>query len=92
MGRYEDALKIIDQAIATYPRDLSARLLRAYIARRAAIKFLLRDDPVYAERAQAFSASLRDISELLAELEPVAPRHPIPLRVAYHDACHLAAP
>ena len=32
---------------------------------------------------------MRDISELLAELGPVAPRHPIPARVAYHDACHL---
>ena len=51
---------------------------------------LLRNDPVYAQRAKAFSASVRDILELLAELEPVAPRHPIPLRVAYHDACHLA--
>ena len=51
---------------------------------------LLRDDPEYAERAKAFSASVRDITELLAELPPVAPRHPIPLRVAYHDACHLA--
>lgn len=51
---------------------------------------LLRDDPQYAERAKAFSASVKDISELLAELEPVAPRHPISLRVAYHDACHLA--
>jgi glycolate oxidase iron-sulfur subunit len=52
--------------------------------------YLLRNDPVYAERAEAFSASVRDILELLAELGPVAPRHPIPLRVAYHDACHLA--
>ncbi len=51
---------------------------------------LLRDDPEYAERAKAFSASVRDISELLAELTPVAPRHAINLRVAYHDACHLA--
>ena len=51
---------------------------------------LLRDDPAYAERAVAFSAKVRDISELLAELGPVAPRHPIPARVAYHDACHLA--
>jgi len=51
---------------------------------------LLRDDPEYAERAKAFSASVRDITELLAELTPVAPRHPINLRVAYHDACHLA--
>jgi len=51
--------------------------------------YMLRDDPLYAERAQAFSASVRDIAELLAELEPQAERHPIPLRVAYHDACHL---
>jgi glycolate oxidase iron-sulfur subunit len=29
------------------------------------------------------------VSELLAELEPRAPRHPIEARVAYHDACHL---
>jgi len=52
--------------------------------------YLLRDDPVYVERAKAFAASVRDISELLAELHPVAPRHPLSLRVAYHDACHLA--
>ena len=26
---------------------------------------------------------------MLCELEPVAPRSPVPLRVAYHDACHL---
>jgi glycolate oxidase iron-sulfur subunit len=32
-----------------------------------------------------------DVTELLVELgEPVAPRHPVPLTVAYHDACHLA--
>jgi glycolate oxidase iron-sulfur subunit len=50
---------------------------------------LLRDDPRYAERAAAFSAKVRDISEVLADLEPAAPRHPIEARVAYHDACHL---
>jgi len=31
-----------------------------------------------------------DLSEFLAELGPVAERHPLPLTVAYHDACHLA--
>jgi glycolate oxidase iron-sulfur subunit len=51
--------------------------------------YLLRDDPVYAERARVFSAKCRDISEILAELEPRAARHPIPLKVAYHDSCHL---
>src|SRR3954451_5511996 len=51
---------------------------------------LLRDDEQWAERAQAFSAKVRDVSELLAEDEPRAQRHPLPLKVAYHDACHLA--
>ena len=50
---------------------------------------LLRDDAAYAERAAALAAKCRDISEVLADLEPRAPRHPVPLRVAYHDACHL---
>jgi glycolate oxidase iron-sulfur subunit len=51
--------------------------------------YLLRDDPEWAERAVAFSAKCKDISEILCELEPQAPRHPLKLRVAYHDACHL---
>jgi glycolate oxidase iron-sulfur subunit len=51
---------------------------------------LLADDPAYAERARHFAESVRDVSELLAELGPVAVRHPVPLTVAYHDACHLA--
>jgi glycolate oxidase iron-sulfur subunit len=50
---------------------------------------LLADDPEWAERAAAFSAKVRDVSEVLADLEPVAPRHPVRARVAYHDACHL---
>jgi glycolate oxidase iron-sulfur subunit len=50
---------------------------------------LLRDDPEWAERARAFSAKCKDITEVLCELAPVAPRHPMPMRIAYHDACHL---
>ena len=52
---------------------------------------LLADDPQWAARARAFSARVRDVTELLAGLGPPrAPRHPLALRVAYHDACHLA--
>jgi glycolate oxidase iron-sulfur subunit len=51
---------------------------------------LLRDDPAYAGRASAFAAKVRDLSEVLIELGPVAQRHPLPVTVAYHDACHLA--
>jgi glycolate oxidase iron-sulfur subunit len=51
---------------------------------------ILADDPAYAQRANAFSEKVRDVTELLVELGPVAPRHPLAVTVAYHDACHLA--
>jgi glycolate dehydrogenase iron-sulfur subunit len=51
---------------------------------------LLSDDPQWAQRAETFSAKVRDVHELLAGHEPRAPRHPLQLTVAYHDACHLA--
>jgi glycolate oxidase iron-sulfur subunit len=51
---------------------------------------LLRDDPEWAGRARAFSAKVRDVTELLAEAGSRARRHPVPATVAYHDACHLA--
>ena len=50
---------------------------------------LLADDPVWATRAAAFSAKVHDVHEVLAELPPAAPRHPVRARVVYHDACHL---
>jgi glycolate oxidase iron-sulfur subunit len=42
------------------------------------------------DRAERFAAKVRDVSEFLYEVGPVAPRRSLPLRVAYHDACHLA--
>jgi glycolate oxidase iron-sulfur subunit len=50
---------------------------------------LLREDPVWSARAEAFSAKCKDISEILAELPPRSPLHPLPMHIAYHDACHL---
>jgi glycolate oxidase iron-sulfur subunit len=51
---------------------------------------LLADDPAYAERARELADKVRDVSEILDELGPVALRHPLEMTVAYHDACHLA--
>ena len=50
---------------------------------------LLRDDPIYRDKATKFANKCLDVSEFLSKLEPRAPRHPLPFRVAYHDACHL---
>ena len=51
---------------------------------------VLAGEPGWNERAERLSAKVRDVSELLVELGPVATRHPLPLTVAYHDACHLS--
>jgi glycolate dehydrogenase iron-sulfur subunit len=53
---------------------------------------LLADDPAWSARAAAFSARVRDVMELIADREVELPArlHPLPARVAYHDACHLA--
>jgi glycolate oxidase iron-sulfur subunit len=48
----------------------------------------------WAERAARIAAKVRDLTEYLAELAasdegPRGARHPLPVTVAYHDACHL---
>jgi len=48
----------------------------------------LADDPL-AERARAFAARVRDVSEVLVERGPVPAAQPLPLRVAYDAPCHL---
>jgi glycolate oxidase iron-sulfur subunit len=46
-------------------------------------------DLLETEPAHRFAERVRDVTELLGSLEPVAPRGALPLRVVYHDACHL---
>jgi glycolate oxidase iron-sulfur subunit len=51
---------------------------------------LLRDDPAYAQRASAFSAKVKDISEFLTSIDWNHDLGNVSHVVAYHDACHLA--
>jgi glycolate oxidase iron-sulfur subunit len=41
------------------------------------------------DEAARFVAKVKDISEFLVSLGPIAPRGTVPLKVTYHDACHL---
>jgi glycolate oxidase iron-sulfur subunit len=50
---------------------------------------ILADSPAWASRAAALSSRVRDFAEFLVELGPAAERGPVPVRAAYHDACHL---
>ncbi|GAC1618887.1 MAG: heterodisulfide reductase-related iron-sulfur binding cluster [Vulcanimicrobiaceae bacterium] len=47
---------------------------------------LLHDDA----RAVKFAAKVKDVNEFLGGIESVATFRPMAMRVAYHDACHLA--
>ena len=50
---------------------------------------LLSGDPAWGARAEAFSARVKDVTELLVLLGPVAPRGEVKATAACHDACHL---
>jgi glycolate oxidase iron-sulfur subunit len=39
--------------------------------------------------AEGFVAKVRDIAEFLVGLGPIPPKKPLPMKVTYHDACHL---
>jgi glycolate oxidase iron-sulfur subunit len=39
--------------------------------------------------ATRFVAKVKDISEFLMALGPIPPRNSLPMKVTYHDACHL---
>lgn len=92
-GQGSDARAFARELIATFEREkLDTIVVNAAGCGSTMKEYgqLLADDPAWAERARTFSAKVRDVTEVLAALEPVATRHPLPLRIAYHDACHLA--
>ncbi len=92
-GREEEAKTFARATIDAFERVSVEHVVTNAAGCGSALKeygHLLRDDERYAEKARRFSARVRDVSELLDDLGPVAPRHPLALRAVYHDACHLA--
>ena len=90
-GQEEDSLPLAKATIEAF-EDFDHVVVNA-AGCGSAIKdygHLLRDDPEWSERAEAVAARARDVHELLAEHPPRATRHPVEMKVAYHDACHLA--
>jgi glycolate oxidase iron-sulfur subunit len=93
-GRLDDARAFAKRTILAFEKAGVERVVVNAAGCGSSMKeygHLLADDPEWSARAFAFSQCVRDINELLVELgTPQAPRHPLALRVAYHDACHLA--
>jgi glycolate oxidase iron-sulfur subunit len=92
-GRAAEAKRFAAELIAAFEREPVDAIIINAAGCGSTLKqygeFFGPDDPLHA-RAEAFTRKIRDINEFLAELPPLAVRHPIERRVAYHDACHLS--
>ena len=85
------ALALARQNMAAFnPDDYDAIIVNA-----AGCGAMLKDyahllhDSADHDLAQRFVSKVRDISEFLVALGPIAPKNALPIRVTYHDACHL---
>ena len=93
-GREEEAMAFARRTIATFEQAGVDAIVVNSAGCGSAMKeyerLLSGTDGGWAERAAEMSGKVRDLAEFLAELGPVATRHPLPVTAAYHDACHLA--
>lgn len=92
-GREEEARAFAKRAIAALESVQTEAIVVNAAGCGSAMKHwsrLFARDPEWEARARAQQAKIRDVSELLGELGAAAPRHPLRLKVAYHDACHLS--
>jgi glycolate oxidase iron-sulfur subunit len=91
-GRAAEAARFAQQTIETFEAaGVDAIVVNSAGCGSAMKEYerLFADSPSWAARAAALSGRVRDLAEFLDSLGPVAPRHPVPVRAAYHDACHL---
>jgi glycolate oxidase iron-sulfur subunit len=92
-GRTVEAKRLARRIVATFTRANVDVLITDVAGCGSAMKGyarLLADDQRWARPAAELAAKVRDVTEFLADLTPVAQRHPVPITLAYHDACHLA--
>jgi glycolate oxidase iron-sulfur subunit len=89
----EEARRLAKQMIATFEAAGVDVVVANAAGCGAAMKDygrLLEGDPDWGKRAAAFSARVKDITELLATASWNGDLLPVPRSVTYHDACHLA--
>jgi glycolate oxidase iron-sulfur subunit len=86
-GEEEAAVAKASATIAAFPADLDYVVVNAAGCGSAMKEY---GELLGTAEACAFSERVRDVTELLASVPACAARGPLPLRVAYHDACHLA--
>ncbi|MBB2891017.1 (Fe-S)-binding protein [Flexivirga oryzae] len=92
-GREPEAQRFARSTMATFDTAVDAIVTNA-AGCGSAMKdygelFSGENDQTTTDSATSFAGRVRDLSEVLVELGTVAERHPLPIRIAYHDACHL---
>jgi len=96
-GAGEPALKLAQQNVQAF----SLEDVDAVIINVAGCGSMLKDyghmahelaagDAALESRLAKFAGKVKDVSEFLAALGPIAPTGVVKRKVAYHDACHLA--
>jgi glycolate oxidase iron-sulfur subunit len=91
-GREEESKRLARAMIETFEREAVDAVLVNAAGCGSHMKTLGRlfaDEPAFTERAHRFDLRVRDVTEFLASVPPVAARHPVRVRAAMHDACHL---
>ena len=92
-GRADEAKRFARSVIEVFERAAPDAVIVNSAGCGSAMKqfeHLLRDDADYGRRADRFSSIVRDVAEFIADAGSRAERHPLPVTVAYHDACHLS--
>jgi len=86
-GRDGEARALARALVASFPQDVDAVIVNAAGcgSHLKDLPRLLKGDAL----VEAFAAKVQDVTEFLAALPPRATRHPLSVRAAYHDACHL---
>ena len=91
-GRAAEAVRFAQRTIETFEAAGVDAIVVNSAGCGSAMKeyeLLFADSPDGRTRAAALSAKVRDLAEFLDSLGPAAERHPVEVRAAYHDACHL---
>jgi glycolate oxidase iron-sulfur subunit len=91
-GALDQAKRFAKENLRAFPADVDAILTNAAGCGSGIHEYALwlRGEPEE-EQARSFVKKVKDVSVFLAELGlREIPQQAVPLRVAYHDACHLA--
>jgi glycolate oxidase iron-sulfur subunit len=94
-GAADPALRFAADNANAFPNDVDAIIVNV-----AGCGSMLKDyghigdeldcDRIMQDKLNLFAKRVRDVSEFLAALGPIAPKGEIRIKATYHDACHLA--